>query len=200
MKNLFLTCLNLLEKGEDVAMVTIIDRNGSAPRTAGSRMPVRRDGAVEGTIGGGLFEAEAIRLARSVFQSGQAVTRAFCFSGSEVHEMDMICGIPESMDRCMRGPPVSENSCIVIATRGHAYDGTVLAQALRTDAGYIGMIGSRRKRDMICRQLRLSGAHEALLARVHPPIGTDIEAETPEEIAVSIIGELIQARARRING
>ena len=53
---------------------------------------------------------------------------------------------------------------------------------------------------MIYRQLRLSGVQEASLARVHSPIGIDIEAETPEEIAVSIVGELIQARARRING
>ncbi len=96
-------------------------------------------------------------------------------------------------------PPleVDENGYVVIVTRGHLHDGTVLRQALRTRAGYIGMIGSRRKRDLIYRGLLEQGFREDDLARVHSPIGTDILAETPEEIAVSIVGELIRVRAER---
>jgi phenylacetate-CoA ligase len=71
------------------------------------------------------------------------------------------------------------------------------AQALRTDAGYIGMIGSRRKRDQIYAALRQEGFTEADLQRVASPIGLPIGAETPEEIAISIVAELIQVRARR---
>ncbi|MEZ4525766.1 MAG: XdhC family protein [Desulfobacterales bacterium] len=74
----------------------------------------------------------------------------------------------------------------------------MLAQALRTNAGYIGMIGSHRKRDTIYRALLLEGFAEADLKRVYSPIGLDIGAETPEEIAVSIAGELIEVRARNL--
>jgi xanthine dehydrogenase accessory factor len=86
---------------------------------------------------------------------------------------------------------------VVILTRGHLHDKTVLAQALRTDAGYIGMIGSRRKRDQIYAALGQEGFTEADLQRVSSPIGLPIGAETPEEIAFSIVAELIQVRARR---
>jgi len=84
---------------------------------------------------------------------------------------------------------------VVIVTRGHLHDRTVLAQALRTDAGYIGMIGSRRKRAAIYTTLKNDGFTDADLARVHNPIGLPIGADTPEEIAVSIAAELIQVRA-----
>jgi xanthine dehydrogenase accessory factor len=85
----------------------------------------------------------------------------------------------------------------VIVTRGHLHDKTVLEQALKTDAGYIGMIGSRRKRDLIYQELLTKGFNQADLGRVHAPIGLAIGAETPEEIAVSIVAELIQVRASR---
>ncbi|HMM19166.1 MAG TPA: XdhC family protein [Selenomonadales bacterium] len=93
--------------------------------------------------------------------------------------------------------PVDEDSYMVIVTRGHLHDEAVLAQALRTAAGYIGMIGSRRKRDKLYSSLEKKGFRPEDFARVHSPIGTDIGAETPEEIAVSIVGELIKVRAER---
>jgi xanthine dehydrogenase accessory factor len=83
----------------------------------------------------------------------------------------------------------------VSVTRGHSYDKEVLAQALKTNARYIGMIGSRRKRDIIYAKLLEEGFTGEDIARVHSPIGLTIGAETPEEIAVSIVGELIQERA-----
>lgn len=90
---------------------------------------------------------------------------------------------------------VDENTYVVIVTRGHRHDKSVLAQALRSKAGYIGMIGSARKRDTIYNVLRQEGICEADIARVHCPIGLAIGAETPEEIAVSIVAELIARRA-----
>ena len=82
-------------------------------------------------------------------------------------------------------------TCVVIITRGHLHDGAVLAQALRTGAGYIGMIGSRKKRETVYAAMRELGFGDADLARVHCPIGLAIGAETPEEIAVSIVAECI---------
>ena len=91
--------------------------------------------------------------------------------------------------------PVDESSYLVIVTRGHIHDKTVLTQALRTPAKYVGMIGSRRKRNMIYDALMKEGFTKDDIDRVHAPIGLDIGAETPEEIAVSIVGELIKVRA-----
>jgi len=88
-------------------------------------------------------------------------------------------------------------SYVVIVTRGHMGDKTVLAQALRTRAGYIGMIGSRQKRGLIYQALSAEGFTQEDLARVHSPIGIEIGAETPEEIAVSIVAELIQVRREK---
>jgi len=344
MNDFFLTCATLLENKEDVVMVTITDHGGSSPRKAGSKMLVRRNGAIAGTIGGGIFEAQAIQIAREVFQSGQATIKGFRFSGKDVAGTDMICGgraeifvdllrsccpknaqvcraisgltrhdqgaclvtrlaggleqeegtnmalltrdkksvgmtlaeevmeaafglshgrfprqikmdtgtflcepmhnsgtvyifgaghvsqklahlctfvdfqtviiddreqfanserfpearqiiVADTMDNCMETLPVSSDSYLVIVTRGHVYDAAVLAQALRTDAGYIGMIGSKRKRDTIYQHLLRQGISEEDLARVHSPIGIAIASETPEEIAVSIIAELIDVRA-----
>jgi xanthine dehydrogenase accessory factor len=91
--------------------------------------------------------------------------------------------------------PVGEASYLVIVTRGHIHDMTVLAQGLRTDANYIGMIGSRRKIRIIFEKLLEQGFTQRDLDRVHAPIGLEIGAETPEEIAVSIVAELIKVRA-----
>ncbi len=88
-----------------------------------------------------------------------------------------------------------EQTYMVIVTRGHLHDYTVLKQVLHTDCRYIGMIGSHRKRDLIYQQLMQEGHTQKELERVHAPIGLDINAETPEEIAVSIVAELIKVRA-----
>jgi len=90
---------------------------------------------------------------------------------------------------------VDKSSFVVIVTRGHMHDKTVLAQSLKTGARYIGMIGSRRKRDIIYETLLEEGFRQQDIDRVHSPIGLDIGAETPEEIAVSIVAELIKVRA-----
>jgi xanthine dehydrogenase accessory factor len=92
---------------------------------------------------------------------------------------------------------VNASSYITIITRGHNHDLEVLRESLKTNSAYIGMIGSRRKRDVIYRSLIQEGAAKERLDKVHSPIGLDIGAETPEEIAVSIIAELIHARASK---
>ena len=86
---------------------------------------------------------------------------------------------------------------VVIVTRGHLHDQEVLVQALRSGAGYIGMIGSRRKREAIYTALEAQGFGKNDLARVHSPIGLPIGGESPEEIALSIMAEIQQYRYRQ---
>ena len=102
-----------------------------------------------------------------------------------------------SFENCFARETVDANSYLVIVTRGHLHDKTVLGQALETEAGYVGMIGSRSKRDAIYKALRMEGVGQEAIGRVHCPIGLAIGADSPEEIAVSIVAELIRARAMR---
>ena len=85
-------------------------------------------------------------------------------------------------------------TAVVIVTRGHKADREALATALRTGAGYIGMIGSLGKVRQIYRSLLRDGVSAERLAEVHSPIGLDIGAETPDEIALSIAAELLMWR------
>jgi xanthine dehydrogenase accessory factor len=94
----------------------------------------------------------------------------------------------------LRGWPVDASTYIVIVTRGHEHDQQALAAVLDSPAKYVGMIGSRRKIKVIFDNLRQAGAPAKQLDRVHAPIGLAIKAITPEELAVSIAGELISAR------
>jgi xanthine dehydrogenase accessory factor len=93
-------------------------------------------------------------------------------------------------------PRLSTNkaSYIAIVTRGHLQDETVLEWAAKTDAAYIGMIGSRKKNQAVFSHLKARGIPEKRLKEVHAPIGLNINAKTPEEIAVSIVAEIIKAR------
>ena len=86
------------------------------------------------------------------------------------------------------------NSFVVVATRGHRYDDMALESALRTRARYIGLLGSRRKTLMIYRRLMEQGISKDRIAEVYAPIGLNIGALTPEEIAVSIMSEIIMVR------
>ena len=336
-----------LEDGEALVQATIIKHAGSTPRSVGSRMFVRRDGSVIGSIGGGLVEFEMQKLAREIFTTGKARIETVDLSGEDAATTDkMICGgrlellleylsaEPEEsrafrklvtalqegkkgylikaldtkgdsvseMERCLvrrdsvvlgsfTGPeswipvltgeadrkkcpviasvegkrffveptflpgtvylfgaghvsrPVAElattvdfqtvilddrsdfankerfpgadriivipsyenlfsgldidrDSYLVIVTRGHMHDKTVLEQSLRTKAGYIGMIGSKRKQHLLYEELQGKGFTADDLKRVHNPIGLDIHAETPEEIAVSIVAQLIMVRSQ----
>lgn len=100
-------------------------------------------------------------------------------------------------EKVLENTELGPEAYVLIITRGHVYDKEVLAQALSKPAAYVGMIGSRRKREIIYRALLEEGFSQDDLAKVHSPIGLDIGAETPEEIAISIVAELVQERARR---
>jgi len=102
--------------------------------------------------------------------------------------------IVSEFEKCFDRFSIDESSYIVIVTRGHLYDGSVLEQAVKTNARYIGMIGSKKKIRTLYQNLIEKGVPKETLDRVHAPIGIDINSETPEEIAVSIVAELIQVR------
>lgn len=107
--------------------------------------------------------------------------------------------ITGSYEESFARPDIDASAYIVIVTHSHAHDKTVLSLSLKTSAAYIGMIASSRKREIIFRSLADEGASEDDLARVHSPIGLEIGARTPAEIAVSIAAELIAVRSRRIS-
>ena len=104
----------------------------------------------------------------------------------EVHALDF--------DAAMRKLDPNEASYVVIVTRGHRDDMHILRWAVQTRARYVGMIGSKRKVIEIFKNLKKEGLAAELFERVHAPIGLDIGAVTPEEIAVAITAELIAIR------
>lgn len=89
--------------------------------------------------------------------------------------------------------PIHERSHLLLVTRGHKYDYECLIRALRMDPepAYVGMIGSRRRVRATYVQLLDEGVDRALIERIHAPVGLDIGAETPEEIAVAVAAELV---------
>jgi len=94
----------------------------------------------------------------------------------------------------LAGQPVTANDSIVMVTRNVALDVEILPHLLATKAGYIGLMGSNRRWDTTRSQLLDAGVAESDLDRIHTPIGIEIRAETPEEIAVSILAEVIGGR------
>ncbi len=90
---------------------------------------------------------------------------------------------------------VQPEDYVVVMTNGHEHDFQVEVQVLRRETAYVGVIGSRKKTAFVNQRLREAGISEAAIASVHTPVGTAIKAVTPEEIAVSITGEMILVRA-----
>lgn len=90
--------------------------------------------------------------------------------------------------------PIGLNTYIVMVSRGHKQDETALRAVVNRGAGYVGMIGSKRRVSTVLRHLAEEGISVDVLERIYTPIGFDIGAETPEEIAVSIMAEIIAVR------
>ena len=107
-------------------------------------------------------------------------------------EADII--VAEKPEDALGKLPINPNTFIVVATRGHRFDNVALAAAADTPARYVGLMGSKRKTILIYEDLVRMGIDEERLRSIRSPIGLDIRARTPEEIAVSIMGEILLFR------
>lgn len=103
-------------------------------------------------------------------------------------------------DEFLSTAPVDARTALIILTHDVKFDIPVLQMALRTNAGYIGAMGSRRTHANRVEELRRVGVTDADLARISAPIGLDVGARTPEETAISIAAEIIAMRERRRGG
>jgi xanthine dehydrogenase accessory factor len=102
--------------------------------------------------------------------------------------------IVEDFSTALDGIPITPSTFVVLVTRAHTHDVHALRKIVRKPAGYIGMIGSRRRVYAVFKLLRDEGVPVEELLRVHAPIGLDINTETPGEIAVSVGAEILKAR------
>ena len=107
-------------------------------------------------------------------------------------EADMI--VAKNPEEALKELPINPNTFIVVATRGHKFDNVALAAAAATSARYVGLMGSKRKTILIYEDLVRMGISLERLNEIRSPIGLDISARTPEEIAISIIGEVLMFR------
>jgi xanthine dehydrogenase accessory factor len=256
--DIFEEIVRMRRAGERGALATIVHTNGSIPSYESSRMLVREDGSIAGTIGGGCVEADVWAAAKEVMQIEQPRKMTFNLNHEAEYDAGLICGgtleifvepiLPqpvlyifggghissavaraasavgfgiaiaddrEAFANAERFPMASElyttyedafekikpnaSSYLLIVTRGHKDDMRVLAWAVRTEARYIGMIGSKRKVLSVYKALEREGYSPEEFSRVHAPVGLDIGALAPEEIAVSIVAELIAVRRNAQN-
>jgi xanthine dehydrogenase accessory factor len=251
--DLFEEIVKLRREGKRGALATIVHTNGSIPSFESSRMLVREDGTISGTIGGGCVEADVWAAAREVMQKEASRKMVFNLNHEANYDNGLICGgtlevfvepiLPQPVVYLFGGGHVSmavaqaaraagfgvgvvddreqfanterfpmaqeiftsfeeaferlkpnASSYLVIVTRGHKEDMRCLAWAVRTEARYIGMIGSRRKVISVYQALEKEGFRPEEFERVYAPTGLEIGALTPEEIAISITAELIAVR------
>lgn len=258
MEDIYEEIVRIRQEGDVAALATIVWVKGSTPRTEGSKMLVRGDGSILGSVGGGCLEAEVWQAAMKAIEEEKPRALNFDLTGREDTPEGLICGgtmqvyvepiipqptvyifgaghigyavsriakvtgfrvaviddrpayankdrFPDADEFYVEDPAdmvprlkLNKVSYLVIACRGHLEDQRVLEQALKTQAGYIGMIGSKKKVKTVFSNLKETGVAEEALEKVHAPIGLPMAAETPEEIAVSIMAEIINARRRKV--
>ena len=250
----FEALLDAQRRGEPVALATIISVDGSVPRHTGSKMLVRADGSIVGTVGGGTLESMVIQEALAALQDGKLRQPSYTLNdlaagdpgicggtvqlliepvgiaptvlvvgvghvGKALAELAKWMGyrvivsddreefcnpeyLPGMADYIVCAPDdisarvdIAAQTYVAALTRGLPVDVRLIPALLTTDAPYIGLIGSRRRWALTVRALRdEQGLSDEDLARVHAPIGLELQAETPQEIAVSIMAEITMLR------
>lgn len=246
--------VRLRKEGRKGALATIVEVQGSIPSHESSKILIRDDGSICGTVGGGCVEAEVWSVAQDVMREEKPRRLHFNLNANPEYDNGLICGgsldifiepilatptafilggghvglyvakvakiagfdvvvaddreafsnkgrFPDAL-ATYAGPweelfpqiNVNEHSYLVLVTRGHKGDLDCLRWAVTTPARYLGMIGSKRKFIEICKVLEREGVPAEAIERVHSPIGLDIGALTPEEIAVAVVGEMIAVR------
>ncbi|NWG17030.1 MAG: XdhC family protein [Chloroflexi bacterium] len=238
-------------KGHPVALATVVSTQGSVPRRAGSKMLVRADGSIVGTVGGGAMEQLVVLAALEAMKDGQPrlprynlndlgagdpgvcggtvqvfiepvgvspallviggghVGRALAELGKWVGYRVIVSDDREAfcnpdylpgMDGYIVCKPGEITTCVEITpqtyvaavTRGLPVDLDLIPALLQTEAAYIGLIGSRRRWALAVKALKEErGLSEEQIKRVYAPIGLELNAETPHEIAISILAQII---------
>jgi xanthine dehydrogenase accessory factor len=259
-QEVFSALSDALERGDEVALVTIVGSTGSTPQRVGAKMLVYRDGRTVGTIGGGCYENDAMGKAREAIAQRRPCTLKYELNDDFAQETGLVCGgqmdvfiepveaSPEvyvfgaghvgyfvarmahevgfkvhviddrekfaNADRFGAGIEVlvdhipswlgahalPPTAYAVIVTRGHTHDLDALRALVRSPLRYLGLIGSKAKVRRIYDALIEEGTPREALAGVHAPIGLDIGAITPQEIAVSIVAELVAAKHGKLGG
>ncbi len=143
--------------------------------------------------GGGHISLELSRLADFMEYDHTVMDDRAEFSGRDRFPGAKAC-LCGDMPQLLKMGQFSSNASYIIVTRGHAADLACLEQVLRKPHGYVGMIGSRSKVARVMEALEKQGFSQEVLAEVHAPIGLPIGGQTPKEIAVSILAQLIQVR------
>lgn len=153
------------------------------------------NGPVMVICGGGHVSVPVIRLAKSIGFYTIVLEDRLSFAGhaKDAGADEVIC---EPFENAMRRMEGSQDTYFVIVTRGHSYDTVCLELALQKENAYIGMMGSKKRGEIVKEQLVEKGISREALDGVYTPIGLSIKAKTPEEIAVSILAEIIEVKNR----
>ncbi|MCC7263867.1 MAG: XdhC family protein [Candidatus Latescibacteria bacterium] len=144
-------------------------------------------------VGGGHVGAQVCRLAAHVGFEVVVVDDRPRFANAQRHPDAHQC-VVAPLDQVFSQLPVDGQSYVLAATRGHEHDEVVVEAAIRTPARYVGMLGSERKKLLMWERIAARGGDRQRLEQVFAPVGLDIGADTPEEIAVSVVAELVQVR------
>lgn len=252
--DVYTALIEVHRQGQQAALATVIETQGSMPRHAGSKMLVYPDASIVGTVGGGAMESLVIEAAKSAISEGRARMEVYSLNnledgdpgicggsarifiepidaaptllviggghvGKAVSELGKWLGYrvvlnddrPEyvnedyvpGLDQYLVCKPaellelfkITPNTYVAAVTRGLPVDIDLIPRLLSTTARYIGLIGSRRRWALTMRALKEKhGLDEKDLQRVHAPIGLELEAESPKEIALSIMAEITMVR------
>ena len=164
----------------------------------GARLFAERFGAVPQLVvcGGGHVALAVVRLAKLLGLPVQALEdRPDCAEALRQAGADAVrC---EPFVQALQRVPGGAETYFVVVTRAHAYDVACLDQILRKPAAYVGMMGSRGRSGLVRRQLLEAGLDAARVEALHAPIGLPIGAQTAEEIALSILAEIVQIKNAR---
>lgn len=173
-----------------VAIRMTCDASWSTWRTGGSSWNAALPPSTAYLFGAGHVSRKVATLAEMAIVRVVVLDDRAKFANRERFPASAEVVVLDSFDRCFSGLEIDNDSYVVIVTRDHLHDGTVLAQSLGTKARYIGMMGSRRKRDELFKAFVKDGFGEEEPKRIHCPIGLEIKAETQVEIAFSIVSQL----------
>ena len=146
-------------------------------------------------FGGGHIAKPLVEFASRIAFSVTVIDdRPFFANAARFPEAEKV--ICESFEKSFDLINLKESDFVVIITRGHRYDGLVLRKVLKHDLSYIGMIGSKRRVKAMREELSEEGFSKDKLEQLNAPIGVDISAVTPDEIAISILAQLISFKNR----